>query len=206
MIERVQYRLWRRVRSLKRRHSPESLTFEELAACPAGRIGPCFEEFMRRLRSLVFWAAQDRRQRILAGVSADALRSEAEDETLGIFVRFVPFFRAGEPDLVLPRFAHHVRNELDAGAFERIRFRYYEQLPLYYLSDARQRSFLSAAHELRLAGADGKSLTETLAGRMHESIPQTKKIVSAANQSVKRILDYEHDKVEWRRRSEDTLP
>ena len=180
----------------------ERLTYEDLVSCygggPPGQSRRVFTEFHRRLRPYVEVAAGDfARRRPDAGLP-DALAKM-------VFETFVSSLGL-EPSMVLRRFARHIRERLDDAAFKRIARSYYQQLPLYYLSDEKERRFLDVLNQEGLAASEDSSTKQILAGRLLVSEEEVVRVLKSANQSMKRVLEDEFREDELKQLSEGYLP
>jgi hypothetical protein len=163
----------------------DRLPFEELAKRYAREPDAVFEEFHRRLNRIVFHAAEEYVDgRHGTGLQPDAMEAMIEEMTLQVFERFAPQFARGAEDMLLCRFARVIREVLGNEAFESIAWRYYYQLPIYYIENKDQRRYLSACYEMGLKPPLVKQISE----RFMVTVAEADRIIEAANQSLKEIV------------------
>ena len=185
----------------KRRPELWAIPFEELQNRYSEDPKAVYEEFVRRLRWLVFYAAEEYMGRTQPGRT----REEIEDAVIGIFEDFSPEFNSGEPQMILVRFANILRRALDDEAFRVIARRFYTQFPIYHLSDRWERRLLAAAYEEGLT-KQAKSMAESLAERFDVAPDEVRKILAKANNDLAKIIQQEFDVDELRELSEGYLP
>lgn len=158
----------------------DRLPFEELARRYPREEVEVWTEFLRRLNRIVFYAAEEYLQRTKGTVA----QQEADEKTMEVFEEFAPQFASGGPALLLRRFATVIRRVLDREAFESIAYRYYYQLPIYYLEDENQRRVLAACYESGLS----PSLAKQISQRFMMTLADAEKIIQAGNRSLEQII------------------
>jgi hypothetical protein len=190
-----------RWRPWRRRPDLSTVPFEELQNYYSGDPKGAYEEFIRRLRQLVFYAAEEYLTRAGSASASD----EVENRVMEIFAEFSPEFNSGEPQMILARFAKVIRRLLDEDAFRVIARHFYTQLPLYHLSDAQERRFLAASYEGALSKTES-SLAETIAKRFDVTPDEVRKSLPKANQNLAKVIEREFGADELQEISEGYLP
>jgi hypothetical protein len=185
----------------KSRPDLRAIPFEELQNRYSEDPKAVYEEFIRRLRWLVFYAVEEYMDR----TQPRRTREEIEDTVIGIFQDFSPEFNSGEPQMILVRFANIVRRALDDEAFRVIARRFYRQVPIYHLSEPLERRLLAAAYEEGLS-KEGTSMAETLAERFDVAPDEVRKILAQANKNLAKVIQQDFDGDELRELSEGYLP
>jgi len=181
----------------KRKTSLDRLPFEELAERYESEPVAAFEEFVRRMKLLVFQAALD----FVRRAHPPASDAEVEEMVLKVFEDFTPEFASGEPSMVLVRFAAAIRRVLDDDAFEAIATRYYRQLPLYYVKDDQQRRFLSALYQ----DGVGPTPAEDMAQRFQVTDDEARRIIRDGNRSLQDVIESDFTEDELREMTEDRI-
>src|SRR4051812_15720899 len=163
------------------RPSLESAPYEVLLSWYPAEQKTVFEEFVRRLSPLVFHASVDFCKR--RGVKEEALQQRAKELKTSTFEDFFPEMGAGQPEMVLCRFATTLRSVLDDEAFRRIERFYYWHLPLYHLRNRDQRRCLEAMF------ASGLSATpQQISEQFHLPTAQVEELLRAGNRELERII------------------
>jgi hypothetical protein len=176
--------------------------FEELAERFAGEPHEVSREFVRRLKGLVWYAAEDYLRR-----SHQPVMQEDVDENMNqVFREFFPQFGAGDPTTLLLRFAEAIRNVLDAAAFKMIAHRYYYLLPIYHLKDDEQRRLLSAFFQNGLGTRVGSDFAEDLAEEFHMPVEKVVKVLRLGATELQRIIKNDFTPTELNELTEGYLP
>jgi hypothetical protein len=163
----------------------EALPFEELQESAAENPVGAYEEFVRRMQRLVFYAAEEYLQRN----SAEVTREATEEKVSHIFEEFSPQFGSGDPSTILLRFAAVIRRELDDEAFRVIGLFFYKQLPTYHISDNDARIILAASYQEALSNEG--SLKEALAERFNRSPNEIERILKKAHKEYEKVTSEE---------------
>jgi hypothetical protein len=177
----------------------EALLFEELQDYAAENPEGAYNEFVRRLQRLVFYAAEEYLQRNSSEVTRDAI----EEKVGKIFEEFSPQFGSGDPQTILLRFAAVIRRELDADSFGIIGLFYYKQLPTYHISDDEARIILAASYQEALS-SEG-SLKEALAYRFNRSPDEIERILKRAHKEYDKVINEEFSSEELNELTEGYL-
>lgn len=163
--------------------SLDSLPFEELQEQYAEDQQGTYREFIRRLRPLVFYAAQQylqSRGNVLTEI-------EVNNKTDEVFEDFSPEFGCGDPATLLQRFGGAIRRVLDDEAFRVIALPFYRLLFVYHLRNGEERRFLAAMYEKGLT-TSGDSVAESLATRMGVTPEKASETLQRANQNLQKIM------------------
>lgn len=189
-------------RLIARPTSLDSLPYEELHQRFPNAKRAVWEEFVRRLRRLVFQAVQDNCRRKLPHASLEDLK----EQTSQVFAEFYPEFGGGEGETVLLRFARVIRHILEDESFERIARRFYYHLPLYHVQDDQQRRFLAALFENGLATPPGKGFGEDIADRFQVPLEKALEVLRDGRKQLDEVINKEFTEEELRELTEDYLP
>jgi len=177
----------------------EALLFEELQDYAAENPEGAYNEFIRRLQRLVFYAAEEYLQRKSSEVTRDAI----EEKVGQIFEEFSPQFGSDDPQTILLRFAAVMRRQLDADSFGIMGLFYYKQLPIYHISDDEARIILAACYQDALS-SEG-SLKEALADRFNRSPDEIEKILKKAHKEYDKVMREEFSSDELNQLTEGYL-
>jgi len=181
----------------------EALPFEELQNRYQEDPQKIYEEFIRRLSKLVFYAAEDFLKRQGEPLSQDKI----EESGMRVFEDFGPEFGNGEPIMLLVRFADVIRlRVLDEAAFQRISTFYYRLLPTYHLSDDTERRFLVAAYQAALGDTEERMIDEVLAERFETTAARAASILKRAHQHLNDVIRNEFEVSELQQATEGCLP
>jgi hypothetical protein len=188
---------------LGRKAALNTVPFEELPKRYGSEAEEVFREFMSRLKSLVFYAAEDYLKRTNMRIPT---QKEADDKMVEVFEEFLPQFTAGDDSTLLLRFAEVIRDKLDHDAFEKIGLRYYYQLPIYHLNNDDERRYLAASYETGLGTEEGKELAEDLAERFKVTVHEARRILKKGNESLVKVMTSDFTVQELRGLTEGYLP
>ena len=169
----------------------------------AKRRKKIYEEFIRRLKDLVFYAAED----FLKRQGGRVTRQDIEEMGIRVFEDFGPEFGNGDPIMLLVRFANAMRRRvLDQEAFDRIAAFYYPLLAAYHISDDTERRFLVRAYQAAIGDQHEKTIDEVLAERFDTTVAEATSILKRARQHLNRVMETEFEASELRQASENWLP
>ena len=171
----------------------DSLRFEELQERYAEDQQGTYREFIRRLRPLVFYAAEH----YLQSIGNAFTEIDVDNKVDEVFEDFSPEFDSGDPATLLQRFAGAIRRVLDDEAFRVIGPTFYRLLPIYNVPDAQQRRFLAAVYEQALSTPDD-SVVESLATRMGVTSEEASEVLQRANKSVQKVMREDFSATELR--------
>lgn len=188
----------------KKHPSLGALPFEELQTRYENEPLAVYEEFIRRLKTLVFYAAHDylKREHERSGRPA-VERLEVEEKLIEVFREFGTEFTNGTPITILLRFATVIRRLLGDESFEKIACIYYPLLPTYHISNEKERRMLAAAYEEALSGR--VDIDEVLAERFGMSVDEAHSILQKARQHLDQIVNEEFEPGELQEATEGVL-
>jgi len=187
-------RLWHWLRG---RPSLDSAPYEELLRRYPSEPEAVFHEFMRRLHEIVFMAAAE----FCSRRGVPAVQDKAAELTMSAFESFLPEMGAGEPEMVLRRFAGMIRRTLDDEAFDSIERVYYRHLLLYHLQDDNQRRALEAMFASGLAAT-----AQQIAARLLLPVATVERLLQDGNRELERIRNADFEEAELKLMTDGRLP